>query len=287
MNKKLALHVYHRLMFGRKEVKYSNFEFRRHPEELAPTVFLSTGRCGTAWLSERLDTSRTHASIHDPYPVMRAQGALMHGVDFNNVDAETMELLKEIFLAGREEMFVLAKRSAKELALIDSRGTFFAYVIAALFPKAKFVFLHRHPVGVVRSGLRRGWYAIENDSALNRITPGHGDPMADSWAELTPTEKIAWSWRETNRWIMEFLTTISAANQHELRFDDWTTETIGATFDFMGADVKRKSIDKHLNVKSNVQRSGNHRGAENWSEQDERRVKEICGDVARQLNYSL
>ncbi|MGB6038103.1 MAG: hypothetical protein WBG42_17640, partial [Cryomorphaceae bacterium] len=222
---------------------------------MKPVIFLSTGRCGTKWLSERLEGSNVYVPIHHPVPVMRVQAKMMFDYDFASIDEHTFKLLSEIFLAGREELFVAAKRSDKELAIVDSRGTFFAYVIASLFPEAKFIFVHRNPLEVIRSGLKRGWYALENDSELNRIVPKSSDPFYDKWDEFSDVQKIAWLWQETNSWILEFLKTLPDERKHVIGFNDWNTDSLYAMFEFMQADVSKKEIERKLGVRSNAQRT--------------------------------
>lgn len=287
VDKPILIHIYNRLFYGKKKLEYTEFEFRRRREQLEPTIFLSTGRCGTRWLTERLEKSSTHVPIHHPKPVMRVQARMMYSYDFESIDDGTFDLLSEIFLAGREEIFVLGKRADKELAITDSRGSFFAYIIAALFPKARFVFVHRHPLEVIRSGLKRGWYSMQNASELNRITPLQGSPYFEKWDAFSPTQKNAWLWTETNRWILDFLETIAEDRKHTIGFNDWNTEELMAMFDFVNADIPKGEIDKNLRKKSNAQKSSLNPGFEKWTEADRREAIAICGELAQTLNYTF
>ena len=287
IDKELVVHFYNRWFYGPKKADYSDFDFRKQPEELEPVVFLSTGRCGTKWLTERLEGSNKFVPIHNPRPQMRVQGRMMYQYDFKSIDENTFDLLSEIFLAGREEIFVSAKRAGKELAITDSRGTFFAYIISSLFPKAKFVFIHRNPLEVIRSGLKRGWYTLENDSELNRILPLASDPNHEKWADYSSTEKIAWLWQETNRWILEFLETIPEERKHTIRFNNWDAQKLQSLFDFMGADISSKQIEKNLKVRSNAQNSNRNPQYTGWTEENQRKALEISGDMARTLKYDL
>jgi hypothetical protein len=287
LDKSLILHLYNRLFYGKKKFEYSVFEFREGLHKLEPVIFLSTGRCGTKWLTERLEGSRNYVPIHNPRPLLRVQGKLMHQYDFNSIDQETFHLLSEIFLAGREEIFTLAGRAGKELAITDSRGTFFAYIIADLFPKAKFVFVHRHPFEVIRSGLKRGWYVLENESELNRILPNPDDPAYKNWELFSQTQKIAWLWAETNRWIVEFLSAIPDERKHVIGFNNWNADTLSELFNFMNAGVSDKEIIKNLNVKSNAQKANMNPAHKRWTEENESEALQICGDMAQKLNYLL
>jgi len=285
IDKSLLLHAYNRLKFGSKKLDYTDYEFRKNAQALEPTIFLSTGRCGTKWLTERLEKSGTHVPIHHPNPVMRSQAKMMYDYDFQAVDKEVLNLLTEIFLAGREELFVSAKRAGKELAITDSRGTFFAYVISAFFPKAKFVFVHRDPFEFIRSGLKRGWYVLENESELNRIIPSSSNPEYSKWETYSTTKKIAWLWRETNLWIMEFLKTLPKEQQFTIGFNNWNTEELDKMFWFMKADVPYKEISKNLNVRSNEQKKNINPQHGAFTEESKKEAIHICGDLAKSLNY--
>jgi len=287
IDKSLLLHAYNRLVYGTKKSNYSGSDFRKHPEDLEPTVFLSTGRCGTRWITDRLERSSSFVPIHHPHPVMRVQAKLMYNYDFNSIDQHTFLLLKEIFLAGREEIFVAAKRAGKDLAITDSRGTFFAYIIASIFPKAKFVFMHRNPIEVIRSGLKRGWYVMDNESELNRIMPKSDDRAHLNWKNYSTTQKIAWLWTETNQWIMQFLNTVPESQKRTIGFNNWNVEELSEVFQFMNAGVPTRDIEKNLDVRANVQRGIVNPQHSSWTEKDKLDSIQICGVLAKQLGYDI
>lgn len=287
IDKSLLLHAYNRLVYGPKKQNYTGSDFRKGMEDLEPTVFLSTGRCGTRWITDRLEKSSSYVPIHHPHPVLRSQAKMMYYYDFNSIDEHTFLLLKEIFLAGREELFVMAKRAGKDLAITDSRGTFFAYIIAAIFPKAKFVFIHRNPLEVIRSGLKRGWYIIDNESELNRIVPESDNPAYAEWENFSPTQKIAWLWTETNKWIIQFLTTVPEDHKRTIGFNNWNVKELLEVFEFMNADVPLRDIEKNLNVRTNAQRENMNPKHSSWKEKDKTESIQICGALAEQLGYNL
>ena len=162
-------HLFLRRIFGKKVKDVKLLELRDNLDQLAPVIFLSTGRCGTKWLNTVFSKEKSSVSLHHPIPVMRSQAKVAYSFEFAKCSDNEQLLLQEMFLGGREELFLRAEKSKKNLIFTDSRLTFFAEVIRSIFPKAKFVHLHRHPGEVVRSGLRRRWYVEENQPVLNRI----------------------------------------------------------------------------------------------------------------------
>lgn len=279
--------IYLRRIFGKKKKNIDLFDLRQHLDQISPVIFLSTGRCGTKWIDTILTEDESLVSIHHPIPVMRSQAALAYNFDFNLATENEKALLKEMFLAGREEIILNSERADKKLIITDSRTTFFAEVIYELFPKAKFVHLHRHPGEVVRSGLRRKWYSSENQSELNRITPRKTDKLAEEWSNLDLIEKNAWLWSETNEWIVKFFNKIPKEQKFTISFNDWNEDSLSKLFSFCDSDVDKSQISKRLNTKINSQNSVDISKYKDWSEKDKLKVKDFCSETAELLGYTL
>lgn len=279
--------VYLRRVFGKKKKNLDLYDLRQNLDQISPVVFLSTGRCGTKWIDTILSEDDTKVSVHHPIPVMRSQAALAYNFDFNLATENEKTLLKEMFLAGREEILLNTERADKKLIITDSRTTFFAEVIYELFPKAKFVHLHRHPGEVVRSGLRRKWYDSENQSELNRITPGKSDELADQWSDLDLIEKNAWLWNETNEWILKFFNNVPDKQKFTISFNAWNEDSLSKLFSFCDSDINKSVINKRLNTKINSQNSVNISKYKDWSEKDQSKVKAFCSETAELLGYKL
>jgi hypothetical protein len=280
--------IYLRRIFGKKKNNLDLYDLRQRFDQISPIIFLSTGRCGTKWIDTVLSEDNSIVSIHHPNPVMRSQAKLAYNFDFDGATENEKELLKELFLAGREDIILQTQKVGKELIITDSRITFFAEVIHAIFPKAKFVHLHRHPGEVVRSGLRRKWYASENQSELNRIEPKKSDKLAEKWTTLDLIEKNAWLWNETNEWIMSFLNKIPEDQKFTISFNNWNDESLSQLFSFCGANkINKSQINKRLNKKINSQTSVDISKYKDWSEEDKLKVKKYCSHTSELLGYKL
>lgn len=291
LNSKKIKDVQRVLEYGKTENKIDLFELRRtnfsHVKN--PVFFLSTGRCGTAWISHVLESSEDLKIYHHPEPVMRSQGKLSYEMNLKRQDRTENELLllKEMFLAGREDLLLNCARGNKRPIFTDSRATFFAYEMLELFPNAKFVFIHRHPGEVVRSGIRRSWYRAEKQSELNRIVPLKGEPYFKEWPELSDIEKISWLWRETNLFIENFSKSVAPENFYEISFNYWSAGKIADMMSFINIDLNEAEIAVWMNKRINAQSESSFPKYEDWSPEDQDSLKNICGDLAAKFNYQL
>lgn len=254
-----------------------------------PVFFLSTGRCGTAWISHVLESKEDLKIYHHPEPVMRSQGKLAYEMNLKREERNSNELLllKEMFLAGREDLLMNCARANKRPIFTDSRSTFFANEMLELFPSAKFIFIHRHPGEVVRSGIRRSWYKAEQQSELNRIIPQKGEAFFKEWPRLSDIEKISWLWRETNLFIENFSKSVPAGNFYEISFNFWSAEKIADMMSFLNIDLKQDEISNWMTKRINVQAESPYPKYKNWSEKEQQSLKDICGDLAAKYNYHL
>ncbi|MEX2483400.1 MAG: sulfotransferase [Brumimicrobium sp.] len=279
--------IYLRRIFGKKKKNVDLYDLRLNLDQVSPVIFLSTGRCGTKWIDTVLSEDDTIVSLHHPIPVMRHQAKLAYSFEFNKATENEKELLKELFLAGREDLILQSKKVGKELIITDSRTTFFAEIICELFPKAKFVHLHRHPGEVVRSGLRRKWYASNDQSELNRITPIKSNELAKKWSSFDLIEKNAWLWNETNDWILKLFSKIPDSQKHTISFNDWNEELLSELFAFCGVRMDKSQISKKLSKKINSQKSVSVSKYKDWSEEDKLKVKAFCSKTAELLGHQL
>jgi len=170
------------------------------------------------------------------------------------------------------------------------QATFLAPAIAASISNVKFIHLVRHPVDVVRSGMRRGWYA-GHPGDITRITPREGSMEANRWDKMTPIQKNIWLWAETNRWILDFTKTLPAEDtlllQSEKIFagDDATLRTL---FEFCSNQMPpQQKIQRILGRQLNRQDSGVFPSFADWSPDSLDDLHLFAGDVASTLGYSL
>lgn len=165
---------------------------------------------------------------------------------------------------------------------------YLAPLIAALYPCSKFIFIHRHPADVGRSGMRRGWY-VDHPWDSARITPRQHDPALAQWSAWDQFEKVCWLWKEANEFIIEFLRTLSQRRVHWISFKalaQGRKESIESLFTFAGARFPaHASVVKTIATKHNAQRTGTFPEYSTWSPRERQMMAEIAGPTMHSLGY--
>jgi hypothetical protein len=203
-------------------------------QEYEPIFVLSTGRCGTAFLTNLLHSEKSIEALHEPEPEFFYHTILAHKEYQTNA-----EKVKAVFDVARYELIRNVFINEKKYVETNNRVTFFAHQIAELYPKSKFIHLVRNPESFIKSGLGRNWYSGNSLYDEGRITND-----ADSWKSFSQIEKIAWLWNETNLFAEEFKTTISNDRFLFLKAEDLFKNTAHqlSVFDFVG--VSKPSVTK-------------------------------------------
>lgn len=242
-----------------------------------PMVFvLSTGRTGTKLLTNVFRTNPSLHVEHKPDPELSMQSLLAYRACKNSAYAP-LECIGEMFLAGREHLLRECQLQRKTYVETNNKVTFFAPAIAALFPQAKFLHVHRHPGEFIRSGLNRNWYNGHQYDAA-RLPPPE---------ELqTPLEKIAWLWNETNQMIQNFTSSIDEDRYAELSLPDLKTDRLTSALNRLGVEVEADVVRRLGSTPVNVQKNMTVPAYESWPAEDLNRVASLC-PLAATYGYSL
>lgn len=277
--------IYWRLKVGKSNKRLNVFELRSELNKYIkdPIFFLSTGRCGTKWFSDLLDHNKSLMVLHSPIPNLSIQSKLAYNTLIqDNASDLDKTYLKEIFLTGREQFLRYSYKTEKRYIETNNYITFFAPILADLFPDAKFVHLYRHPGEFVRSGIRRNYYIPGNPDNIKRITPSSDD----EWNNFSQLQKTAWLWNETNKFIETFKTN-HPDNCFDFNFNDLTLDNVKFLMLFIGIDIPLNLISKQLRNKSNIQKEGSFPKYEEWDENYKENLKYICSELAKKYQYSL
>lgn len=162
--------------------------------DYSPVFVLSTGRSGTAFLTNMLEADKSLKVFHEPDPVFSYHTKFA----FENYK-KNPDVVKAMFDTARYELIRNTFIEKKRYVETNNRISFFAFQLAELFPKAKFIHLVRNPSSFIKSGLARDWYSNHSIFDEGRISKGGND-----WNSKSPIEKIGWLWNETNSFIEEF-----------------------------------------------------------------------------------
>jgi hypothetical protein len=163
-------------------------------ENYKPVFVLSTGRCGTKFLSFLINKSPAVSSYHEPIPT------LQYFNDFVFKNQKQVLVLGKMFKAARFELILNNFIKGKKYFESNQCMTFFAPVISDIFKKSKFIHIIRHPGDFARSCMLRGYYDRNKLWDIGRIK------MDDKikWKKLSRLEKVSWLYEETNNFIEDF-----------------------------------------------------------------------------------
>jgi len=258
-----------------------------------PVFFLSTGRCGTKFLTLLLKKDRRLVVLHAPDPRLTLQAQVAHAALAHAPETRSGKLLRdclgELFCVARERQLLLTHQAGKRLVETNNSVTFFAPVIAELLPQSVFVHVHRHPGEFVRSGVRRGWYTDVSPLDLGRPRPLPGAPEYEQWSGFTAVEKIGWLWRETNGFIDRFTNSQTQDRVLRLGLNQIDQGQLEALLSFTGARVSAGLVRRLLRrePRPNAQTQGAFPPYQQWTSEQKTDLRNVCGELASQYGYAL
>jgi hypothetical protein len=252
-----------------------------------PCIFvLSTGRVGTETLSALLNLSPNILSLHEPHPLLYklAKNAYQNGM------SGCESVWDDAVMSLRVDLFESALSSGVGYVETSPQATFLAPAINRMIPDVKFIHLTRHPATVIRSGMRRAWYAGHPADAT-RITPLAASETCENWPGMTPLAKIAWLWSETNRWICEYTSKLPEEKHIFLKAEDifnGDINVIKKLYEFCSSEYPdEKKINQILSKNYNKSTAGDFPPFGKWSSADVDELKSYAGEMAANMKYNL
>lgn len=276
----LAYRKTHKLTLGKA--------YGRDWEEMECVFTLSTGRTGTQTMASMLDLSPKVYAEHEPNPrlVKSSFDAYM-----DQGTEAWLERWKDFVLAVRDDFVLTANANGKVYVESNNRLTYMAGAVLAAFPASKYVFSHRDPYKVIRSGMRRGAYTGPNICwNFARIRPRAGEPYMEEWDSMTPLAKEAWRWAKINQISMDFMETLPADRTYELPANKLFSEDENIykeIFEFVGVPCPpMEDIRRVMGKKINAQ--FHFGGPEfSWTKETYDEVRPYIASVAETLGYEV
>jgi hypothetical protein len=273
------------LTFKNRRVRHvTMYQFKKEVlPSLSPVIFLSTGRCGTQWFKQILNTCPDIQPFHNPDPPFIEQSKT--GYIYQKKDESYAPLIGELYLAGREKLLRQSYNHGKIFCETNNRITFFSRGIQKKIPNSKFVHLYRNPAAFIRSGISRKWYTGFSPHDIGRIEPLPGDPYFNQWPSMTPLEKIAWLWMETNRFILDFSQHVDPQHFFSYNFDQNSPKLLRNLFHFIGLECGVPGHQK-FSTAVNVQQKKTMPAYAEWSDDEKKAMIRIVGETASRLGYN-
>jgi hypothetical protein len=276
---------------GRPKRKLTVFQLRSELNKYIqkPVFFLSTGRCGTKWFSELFVKDKSLSVFHAPIPDLSIQGKYAWEITrSSDIKISSMSglLLSEIFFSGREQHLRYTAKAGKRYVETNNYITFFAPVLADIFPDSQFVQIVRDPVSFIRSGIDRSYYIDGNVDDLKRIREKN-ESEKYKWESLSRYGKVAWLWNETNAYIKEFSKHISDDRFMTFPFDLSETGGVKSIIEFLDFDIPERKIRAQLSRKKNAQKERHCPPFEKWSQKQKQEVISITSELADNYNFQF
>ena len=266
----------------RQDVLFDSNLINNIKNNFDPVFVLSTGRCGTEYLTKILGLSDQTQVYHSPHPeLILASKAAYKDYEKNE------ETHKRVVESARIELILDAYLRNKKFIETNNKITFFAHALSSLFPKSKFIHLVRHPGNFVTSGLNRKWYQGFSNHDLGRILPKQNDIDFEKYNSI---EKISWLWNETNEYIEKFKDSLDDSSRcitikAENLFGN--KDTINFIYNFIGCEhPSENKLNGVLKKVVNVQRGSSIPKYSEWEELDKEYVKKFC-TLAKKYDYEL
>lgn len=244
---------------------------------------LTTGRTASVTMIKLLNLSPAVDAFHEPKPRLREASKAAYA-DIR----EQPEKYASLFSAARRGpigITGLKGRIYVEHTVMASLSP----LIANELPEARFMHMHRHPAGVIRSGIHRGWYQGHSWDRY-RVEPLPDDPVREQWdTEWDPFAKICWNWHFVNDYILRFRETIANERTLPVRFEsfvDVETGDYARPFEFLGLEPPSIDLAREvLGVRHNAQIEGDFPSYEQWSDEQRRILYRIAGETMQRLGY--
>lgn len=277
-----------------------------------PTIFFGTGtgRCGTMLLANLLNSEPRTVALHE--------GKFRHEEESGEQILPFLTLQNfHAYCHPDTAKDILQKTRAKPVSLAaadpdcDVFGDIaynyapFVRALPEVFPEARLLFIHRDGRDFVRSVCTTelpdptpvGWLdddrpqtRIERYIALGRLRPSPGDPLKADWPDMTPLEKNAWLWAETNRLILEGLEAWAPEAVMTVRFEDLVAD-LPAQYAmikrFLGLPAAHGTDFGRLTSRRiNPRKQHALPLWQDWDEELARRFWDKAGDMMRALGYA-
>lgn len=248
-----------------------------------PCVFvITTGRSGSMTLINLLQRSRQIQAYHEPEP--NRLDLLPHAFTHGFTDPKQFE---KPFINARASP--LASASVSGCLYVESTLLKFCTpTIAAMMPQARFLILHRHPGEVIRSAMRRGWYAGHPYDSF-RPTPRLDDPARDQWEQWSAFEKNCWLWQADNRFHLTLEQSLAPHRTMRLAAADMFSakpDRLAPLFRFLNIDpLDDQTIRSTLSQHHNQQKGGQFPTFDQWTRTQRATLDRIAGPVMQTLGY--
>lgn len=243
---------------------------------------ISTGRTATETMARLANLSPEVRAYHEPEPKLRNQ----FQEAYRHVRTSPESFTRLLDYARCE---IVGKAALEDKVYVEGPAlASFAPAIAQMLPGSKFLLMHRHPAGVVRSCMRRGHYSGHSWDRYKQV-PLPEDPASETWATWDAFSKNCWRWNAINSFLLEFVDSISPDRVLWMPFREFVDDESGRwrkLFSFLDVEPPLPDrVREVLQVRHNKQGEGQFPRFEEWSDFQKNTMYELCGHTMQRLGY--
>jgi tetratricopeptide (TPR) repeat protein len=242
---------------------------------------LSAGNCGTGAIAELLRPAPNVRVFHHPDSYLEDHLLACYWGD---------EDRRKRFLDARKTKMEKTWQEGLIYGETTASVTLFWDLLAADYPRAKFIIAARDPFTFVQSALYRNFYQGHPDDA-KRLQPAPENRNYSEWKQSSQIERICWLWREIYGFILQGVHSLGNSRVMTLRMEDLAANTQHVnrqllTFlnlkDDGAADAGPVALGR-----SNASAYGRFPQSEDWSSELRSIVGNLCGPVAGTYGYDF
>ena len=252
-----------------------------------PIYILSTGRAGSTFLSNLINSSKNNLHVDHQKKGSRIIN-IVGNLPFNN----------PFYLGILKRLFIIYDRGYYPYSTVDPLVSISLYkFIINENLTGKVIHLVRDPSSFVESFMNWKGKSLRKQFLHHCVpfwnpVPFFSDSKIDllEWMKMNKFEKFCWTWYYKNKSFYDLKK--NSQDYLLLRLEDITSENINKrqkTLEQLGNYLDLSFKDKSLNTQDKINRSPKKffPPFTNWSERQKKVLKKYCGDLAKEFGYKL
>lgn len=234
---------------------------------------LGFGRSGTAFMANLLNQAQGAHVFHEPvledfYAHLRAH--------YN------MKIARKYMLGFRKKEIYSRMSRFPSGVYGEVNGILRCHVeaIRVAFPDAALIHLVRDGRDVVRSTMPRRMMTLKNPLSL-MIHPAESDPWRSRWATMDRFARICWYWQEENSRLRKSVGRTVQLEKILFDYDYFHNEILEPCH----IHIDREKWEMAVTFPRNTTKEFSMPGWDQWTPEQQKTFKEICGDEMEKCGY--
>ncbi|WP_157028645.1 hypothetical protein [Synechococcus sp. WH 8020] len=235
-------------------------------------LILSTARCGTKWLCDRI-AIRTSATVLHERSLNQNGSSITPVLGLKRTAGDFVGLIQNERLIKTLTLRSMAGHRASRKDIVEA-NVYLPHVNQSWLKQddIQIVHLHRDPALVVRSLLQRGWYNTKDDRS-------HPTFINGDWLHFNPLEKACTYWAQTNQLLLDQHPNAIKISVEELQQNPSAVDNLIAELGFIVHPLL-VAADNHFYQQRDPTTKWRIPPYSHWSRKNKRIFKNICQPVA-------